>query len=293
MNNVASKLFKIIIIAAIAVFVLSAAIFTVDERHSAIIFQLGEIRNVIKDAGLHFKIPFLQNVRQFDARIQTIETPHPERFITSEKKNMLVDLYVKWRVTDPTAFYKSVMGDENKAAERLLQTVNSNLREEFGRHTVHQVISSQRDQIMENMRKKSDSDVKNMGVQIMDVRLKRVEFPDEVSESVYRRMEAERKRVANELRSQGAAESERIRANADRQRDVIIAEAYRDAEKIKGEGDAKASAIYAEAFGKNPDFFSFYRSLQAYQNLFQSGRDVLIIDGKSDFFKYMHSPDKK
>ena len=293
MNAAGGKLIKIVIIAVIAFFLLTTALFTVDERHNAIIFQLGEIRDIIKEPGLHVKVPFLQNVRQFDARIQTIETPHPERFITSEKKNMLVDLYVKWRVVDPELFYKSVIGDQAKAAERLLQTANSNMREEFGRHTVHQVISSQRDQIMENMRKKSDADVKNMGVQIMDVRLKRVDFPDEVSESVYRRMEAERKRVANELRSQGAAEAERIRADADRQRDVIIAEAYRDAEKIKGEGDAKASAIYAEAFGKNPEFFAFYRSLQAYQNMFQPGRDVLIIDGNADFFKYMHAPDKK
>ena len=293
MRSANDRFLKIGLIAVVIAFLLPLALFTVDERHNAIVFQLGEINEIIKTPGLHIKIPLLQNVRQFDTRIQTIETSHPERFITAEKKNMLVDLYIKWRVIDPEPFYLSVMGDEHKAAERLLQTVNSNMREEFGRHSVHEVISSQRDQIMENMRKKSDEDVKPMGIQIMDVRLKRVEFPDEVSDSVYRRMEAERKRVANELRSQGAAEAERIRAEADRQRDIIIAEAYRDAEKIKGEGDAKASAIYADAFGKNPEFFAFYRSLQAYRQMLKPERDLLIIDSNADFFKHMRSPNKQ
>jgi membrane protease subunit HflC len=229
----------------------------------------------------------VQNVRFFDKRILTLDNPEPERFITSEKKNVLVDSFIKWRIIDPKLYYISVGGDESRAKTRLNQTVNAGLREEFGKRTVHDVISGERDQIMEDMRVKADADARKIGVQIVDVRLKRVELPNEVSEAVYRRMEAERKRVANELRSEGAAESEKIRADADRQREVIVAEAYRDAQKIKGEGDAQATAIYAQAFGQNPEFYAFYRSLEAYRNSFKSKNDVLVVEPSSDFFKYM------
>ena len=267
--------------------VLAMSIFTVDQRQFAIVFQLGEVKRVIEEPGLNFKIPMIQNVRFFDKRILTLDNPEPERFITSEKKNVLVDSFIKWRIIDPKLYYISVGGDESRAKTRLNQTVNAGLREEFGKRTVHDVISGERDQIMEDMRVKADADARKIGVQIVDVRLKRVELPNEVSEAVYRRMEAERKRVANELRSEGAAESEKIRADADRQREVIVAEAYRDAQKIKGEGDAQATAIYGQAFGQNPEFYAFYRSLEAYRNSFKSKNDVLVVEPNSDFFKYM------
>ncbi len=268
----------------------SMCLFTVDQRQFAVIFQLGEVKKVITEPGLHFKLPMVQNVRFFDNRVQTLDSQEPERFITSEKKNVLVDSYVKWRIIDPQLYYVSVGGDESRARTRLAQTVNDGLRGEFGKRTVHDVVSGARDKIMEEMRGKADADARKIGVQILDVRLKRVELPQEVSEAVYRRMEAERKRVANELRSEGSAEAEKIRADADRQREVIIADAYRDAQKIKGEGDAKAAAIYGQAFGQNPEFYAFYRSLEAYRNTFNSKHDVLVVEPNSDFFKYLKNP---
>ena len=274
-----------VIAAFIAVF--ATSIFTVDQRQYAIIFQLGEVREVISEPGLYFKWPMIQNVRYFDKRILTLDTADPERFITSEKKNVLVDSFVKWRIVDPRLFYISVAGDEARAKTRLSQTVNAGLREEFGKRTVHDVVSGERDKIMEQMRAKADLDARKIGVQIVDVRVKRVDLPTEVSESVYRRMEAERKRVANELRSEGSAEAEKIRANAEKQREVIIAEAYRDAQKIKGEGDAKAAATYAQAFNQNPEFYAFYRSMEAYRGSFKSKNDVIVVEPNSDFFKYM------
>ena len=276
------------IVAAFLV-VLGASIFTVDQRQYAIIFQLGEVRTVIDKPGLYFKWPMIQNVRYFDKRILTLDTSEPERFITSEKKNVLVDSYVKWRIVDPRLYYISVAGDEERAKTRLSQTVNAGLREEFGKRTVHDVVSGERDQIIEEMRDKADQDARKIGVQIVDVRLKRVDLPTEVSESVYRRMEAERKRVANALRSEGAAEAEKIRADADRQREVIVAEAYRDTQKTKGEGDAKAAAIYAQAYKQNPEFYNFYRSLEAYRKSFKDKSDVIVVEPNSDFFKYMKS----
>ena len=234
-----------------------------------------------------FKWPLIQNVRVFDKRILTLDSVEPERFLTAEKKPVLVDSFVKWRIHDVRQYYISVAGDEAVAKTRLSQTVNSGLREEFGKRTVHDVVSGSRDKIMADVQKKADADMRAMGVEIIDVRLKRVDLPAEVSEAVYRRMETERKRVANELRSEGAGEAEKIRADADRQREVIVAEAYRDAQKVKGEGDAKAAAIYAQAFGQNPEFFAFYRSMDAYRNVFKSKSDVMIIEPNSDFFKYL------
>lgn len=269
--------------------ILSMSLFTVDQRQHALVFQLGEVKGQISEPGLYAKIPLIQNVRYFDKRILTLDTSEPERFITSEKKNVLVDLFVKWRIVDPKLFYISVGGDETRARTRLEQTVNAGLREEFGKRTVHEVVSGERDRIMDEMRVKADQDARKIGVQIVDVRLKRVDLPAEVSESVYRRMEAERKRVANELRSQGGAEAEKIKADADKQREVIIAEAYREAQKVKGEGDARASAIYAQAFGQNPEFFAFYRSLDAYRNTFKNKSDVIVIEPNSEFFKYLKS----
>lgn len=264
-----------------------STLFTVDQRQYALVFQLGEIKEVIEEPGLAFKWPMIQNVRFFDRRILTLDSVEPERFLTAEKKPVLVDSFVKWRIADVRQFYISVGGDETLARTRLSQTVNSGLREEFGRRTVHDVVSGERDKIMADVQKKADADARAIGIEIVDVRLKRVDLPPEVSESVYRRMETERKRVANELRSQGAAEAEKIRADADRQREVIVAEAYRDAQKIKGEGDAKAAAIYGRAFGQNPEFYAFYRSLEAYRQSFGHKSDLLVIDPSADFFKYL------
>jgi membrane protease subunit HflC len=264
-------------------------LFTVDQRQYAIIFQLGEIKQVVTEPGLAFKWPLIQNVRFFDKRVLTLDSAEPERFLTAEKKPVLVDSFVKWRIDDVMKYYISVGGDEMVAKTRLSQTVNSGLREEFGKRTVHDVVSGERDKIMADVQKKADADMRAMGVQIVDVRLKRVDLPAEVSEAVYRRMETERKRVANELRSQGGAEAEKIKADADRQREIIVAEAYRDAQKIKGEGDARAASLYAGAFGQNPEFYAFYRSLEAYRGSFRTKNDVVVVEPNSDFFKYMKS----
>ncbi|HSN40571.1 MAG TPA: protease modulator HflC [Burkholderiales bacterium] len=287
-NSLGTILIAVIVVLVVA----SLSMFIVDQRQNAIVFRLGEVVGIKKDPGLYFKAPLLDNVRYFDTRILTIDTAEPERFLTSEKKNVLVDLFVKWRITDVRQYYVSVGGDETRAQTRLLQTINGGLRAEFGNRTVHDVVSGERDKIMELMREKANEDAKNIGVEVLDVRLKRVDLPQEVSESVYRRMDAERKRVANELRSTGSAESEKIRADADKQREVIIAQAYRDAQRIKGEGDAKATAIYARAYEQNPEFYAFYRSLEAYKQSFKSKSDVLVLDPSSAFFKYLKSGGK-
>lgn len=275
----------------IAIFFLgSSAIYIVDERQQAILFQLGEVIDVKTDPGLYFKIPIAQNVRFFEKRILTMDTEEPERFITSEKKNVLVDLFVKWRIVDVKQYYISVRGDEGLAQTRLAQTINASLRDEFGNRTVHDVVSGECDVIMEIMRQKADNDARSIGVEVVDVRLKRVDLPQEVSESVYRRMEAERKRVANELRSTGAAESEKIRADADKQREIILAEAYREAQKTMGDGDSQAAAIYAAAFQKDSEFYAFWRSIDAYKQSFKNKGDMMVLEPTSDFFKYLKNP---
>ena len=275
--------------AVVVVLVLaSATLFTVDQRQNAIVFQLGEVKDVVVKPGLHLKWPLLQNVRHFDMRILTFDDAEPLRFITSEKKPVLVDSFVKWRILDVKQFYVSVQGDEFRAATRLKQTISGGLQNEFNKRTVHEVVSGEREKIMEEVREKADQELRrDLGVEIVDVRLKRVDLPQEVSESVYRRMEAERKRIANELRSTGSAEAERIRADAERQREVILAEAYRDAQKIKGEGDAKGAALYAQAFSQNPEFFAFYRSMEAYKQSFKGKSDLLLLEPNSDFFRYL------
>jgi membrane protease subunit HflC len=275
---------------AVVLVLLNASLFTVDQRQNAIVFQLGEVVAVKKAPGLYFKLPLVQNVRYFDTRILTIDAADPERFLTSEKKNVLVDSFIKWRVIDPKQFYVSVGGDEARAQIRLTQTVNDGLRAEFGKRTIHEVVSGQRDEIMNIIRTKADQDARKIGVQVIDVRIKRVDLPETVSVDVFRRMEAERKRVANELRATGAAEAEKIKADADKQKEVIVAAAYRDAQTMKGEGDAKAAAIYAAAYGKNAEFYAFYRSMQAYRDSFRSKSDILVLDPSADFFKYLKSP---
>ena len=272
--------------------VVFASMFIVDQRQNAIVFRFGEVVRINKAPGLYFKIPLLDNVRYFDVRILTIDTAEPERFLTSEKKNVLVDLFVKWRIADVRQYYGSIVqsgGGESQAQTRLLQVVNEGLRAEFGRRTVHDVVSGERDKIMELMRKRASEDARNIGAEVLDVRLKRVDLPEGVTESVYQRMVAERTRVANELRATGSAESEKLRAEADKERAVIIAEAYRDAQKVKGDGDAKATAIYAKAYEQSPEFYNFYRSLDAYKASFKSKGDVLVLDPNSDFFKYFKS----
>ncbi len=284
MNRIISAVFFAVFIGMLA----SSMLFVVDQRQYAIIFALGEVKEVVTEPGLKFKLPPpFQNVAYYDKRILTIDTPDSDRFITSEKKNLVVDSFIKWRVSDPKLYYVSVQGREVDAVYRIQQSLKDALNNEIGKRTVNDMVSGVRDRVMQDIRTKVNEDTKKIGVEIVDVRLKRVEFSDEIKDSVFKRMESERKRVANELRSTGSADGEKIRADADRQRSVIIAEAYRDAQRIQGEGDAKASAIYAQAFGQNPEFYNFYRSLEAYRNSFRSKSDILVVEPNSDFFKYL------
>ena len=287
MNRIVSG----VLAAIIALMIFSSTIFVVDQRRYAIVFALGEIREVIAEPGLHFKLPPpFQNVVYLDRRILTIDTPDTERYITAEKRNLLVDTYVKWRIADPKKYYVSFGDNETRAQDRMGQILRAALNEEITKRTSREVVASDREKMMEAVRAKTVDDTAAVGVQILDVRIKRVDLSPEVVESVYRSMEAERKRVANELRSTGAATSEQIRADADRQREVLLANAYRDAQRIRGEGDAKASNIYAAAFGQNPEFAAFYRSLEAYRASFATRSDLMVVDPSSEFFKYMKNP---
>lgn len=262
--------------------------YVIDEREVGIVFALGEIKQVRNTPGLYFKMPApLQNLVVYDKRIQTFDEPEPERFITSEKKNLLVDSYIKWKISDPRLYHISVQGRQSVANSRISQIVKAALNEEITKRTVREVVSGERSQAMTAIVAKVKDDAAEIGVDILDVRLKRVDLLPEVSQSVYSRMEAERKRVANDLRAQGAAESEQIRADADRQREVILANAYRDAQSVKGDGDAKAASIYNGAFSKDPDFFVFYRSMDAYKQSFGSKSDVMVVDPQSEFFKFL------
>jgi len=270
--------------------ILAMSVYTIDQRRAAIKFQLGEVVAVQTQPGLFFKVPLLQDVKLYDTRIQTLDSRDAERFLTSENKNVLVDSFVKWRVIDVRQYYVSVRGDSLAAEARIAQTINDALRAEFARRTVHDVVSGERQHIMNTVADKVDKDVRGIGVEVVDVRLKRVDLVPEISSDVYRRMESERKRVANELRATGQAEKEKIMAEADRTRQVIVAEAYRDAQRVKGEGDSQATRIYAEAYQRNPEFFSFYRSMEAYRQSLRSKSDVMVLDPSSDFFKYLKSP---
>ena len=273
-----------------ALLVLSQSIYTVDQRQYAIKFQLGEFIDAKTESGLYFKVPLLQNIKFYDRRILTLDAPRPDRITTSEKTPLNVDFIAYWRIIDVRKFYQSVTGDEELAKQRLAQTIRFNLAQEINKRTIHESISAERDKIMTTTRQRADADAKQIGVEIVDVRLRRVELPEEVLPQVYQRMESERKRVANELRSQGAAESEKIRADADRQREVILADAYKQAQKTKGDGDAKSAAIYAAAYGQNPEFYSFYRSLETYKATFRNKSDVMVLDPSSEFFQYLKQP---
>jgi membrane protease subunit HflC len=266
--------------------VASQSLYTVDQRKYAVKLQLGKFVDTKTDPGLYFKVPLLENVKFYDKVNLTLDNPEPDRMTTSEKKPLLVNFIVLWRIADVQKYYRSVQGDEEVARRRLTQTVRANLAEEFNKRDVHAAISTERNQITAAALERANQDAQNIGVRIVDVRLRRVELPPDVTGPVYQRMESERRRVANELRSVGGAESERIRADADRQRQVILADAYRQSQKIKGEGDGKASAIYAQAYGQNPEFFAFYRSIEAYKATFRNKSDLMVLDPSADFFQY-------
>jgi membrane protease subunit HflC len=271
-----------------ALMLLSSTLFIVDQRQLAVVFALGEIKEVIAEPGLKWKLPPpFQNVVFLDKRIQTLDSPETRPIFTAEKKSLVIDWLIKWRISEPRQFIRNNGVDLRNLETRLSPVVQAAFNEEITKRNVSAVLSGERDKIMQDVRNRLADDGKSFGIEIIDVRIKRVDFVADITDSVYRRMESERKQVANQLRSQGAAEGEKIRADADRQREVIIAEAYRDAQKIKGEGDAKATLLYAEAFGRDPQFAQFYRSLEAYRSTFRSKSDVMVIDSSSEFFKAM------
>jgi len=289
-----NKAKNIIFVGILGLMLLSASAFTVKQTQYVVVQRLGEIVSVKKEPGLYFKMPFVDNLKYFDNRILTLDWEQPAKFITSENKYMMVDSFVKWRIVDPVKYYVSIKeGGEAAAEDRLSKVVNAVLRTEFGKRTVRDVIAGERAAVMDNLRKTADTEARQMGIAVVDVRLKRVDYAEEISKSVFDRMIAERKRLANQLRSEGAAASEKIRADADKQREVIIAEAYSEAQKTKGEGDAKAGEIYNQSYSRNPEFYAFYRSQEAYKNSFKSKSDVMVLDPNSDFFKYMRSPNRK
>ncbi len=273
------------IILPLGAFILWTSVFTVDERQEAILFQFGEIIESDYEPGLHLKIPFINNVKKFDNRILTIDQ-RPERFLTQEKKDLIVDSYVKWRITDVEQYYKTTQGDELVAGRLLYENINNGLRDEFGKRTIQEVISGDRAQIMGLMTSQASERAKTLGIEVVDVRVKKVDYPDRVSNSVYQRMRAEREREARDFRSKGHEASERIQADADRQRSVLLAEAYRDSEVVRGEGDARATEIYAKAFSKDEEFYKFSRSLTAYKKTFANPGDVILLEPDSEFFRY-------
>jgi len=284
MNRIGSILVGLLL----ALLLLSSTLYVVDQRQFAVVYALGEIKEVIANPGLKFKAPApLQNVVFLDRRIQTLDSPESRPIFTAEKKSLVIDWLVKWRIVEPKQFIRNNGVDLRNAENRLTPIVQAALNEEVTKRRVGEVLSTDREKVMQGVVRRMADDAKSFGIEIVDVRIKRVDFSANITESVYRRMESERKRAANELRSTGTADGEKIRADADRQREVIVAEAYRDAQKLKGEGDAKASAIYAEAFGKDPQFAQFFRSLEAYRATFKSRSDVMVLDPSNDFFKTM------
>lgn len=274
--------------ALVALMLLSSTLFIVDQRQLAVVYALGEIKEVIAEPGLKVKMPPpFQNVVFLDKRVQTLDSPETRPIFTAEKKSLIIDWLIKWRIAEPRQFIRNNGVDLRNLENRLSPVVQAAFNEEITKRDVRGVLSGEREKVMQDVRNRLADEAKAFGIEILDVRIKRVDFVAEITDSVYRRMESERKQVANELRSKGAAEGEKIRADADRQREVIIAEAYRDAQKIKGEGDSKASALYAEAFGRDPQFAQFYRSLEAYRAAFRNRSDVMVLDPGSEFFKAM------
>ncbi|NKB77030.1 MAG: protease modulator HflC [Gammaproteobacteria bacterium] len=278
-----------VVLAAILGAVGMSSIYFVDERERAIVFRFGEIVDSTVEPGLNFKTPFINNVQYFDARVQTMDAD-PEEYLTVEKKNLSVDSFVKWKIRDVHRYYTRLNGRKSNARLRLSQRVNDSLRQEFGKRTVQDVISGDRNEIMEIVRKSMNEEAANLGIEVIDVRLKRVDLGPTISERVYQRMAAERERVAKELRAQGEEEAEKIRANADKQSQILLADANKEAEEIRGEGDANATSTYANAFGKDKEFYALYRSLNAYRESFGSKQDLMILDPSSDFFRYFKQP---
>ncbi len=276
-----------IILLVVVLFVSTSALYTVSETQTAIKLRLGEIITVEKEPGLKFKTPIVNNVVKFDNRIQTLDAP-AERFLTGEKKNVIVDSYVKWRITDAEQFYKSTGGSMARTNNRLAQIIKTGLKSEFSKRTIADVVSGERSEIMENITQLAKKDIGEFGIEIVDVRIKRIDLSQEVSNSVYRRMQAERQRVAKEFRSKGAEEAEIIRAAADKQRTIILANAYRDSEKIRGEGDAISANNYAKAYNRDANFYSFYRSLESYKKSFSSRGDIMVLNPNTEFFRHFN-----
>lgn len=274
--------------ALVALMIAASTLFVLDQRNVAVIYALGEIKEVITEPGLKMKMPPpFQNVVFLDRRVQTLDSPDARPIFTAEKKSLVIDWLVKWRIAEPRQFIRNNGVDFRNLEVRLAPVVQAAFNEEITKRDVRAVLATERERVMNDVRDRLVAETKTFGIEIIDVRIKRVDFVADITDSVYRRMESERKQVANELRSQGGADAEKIRADADRQREVIIAEAYRDAQKVKGEGDAKASALYADAFGRDPQFAKFYRSLEAYRASFRSKGDVMVVDPSSDFFRAM------
>jgi len=278
----------IAIVAVIAVAIYMSAYF-VDQREKVILFNLGKIKEVDMSPGLHFKLPLVNNVVKFDGRILTLDET-PERFLTSEKKNVMVDFYVKWRIEDVGQYYRATRGLERNAESRLSQIIKDGLRNEFAKRTVRQAVSGERGDIMKSINETSAKLAKDLGVGVVDVRISRIDLPQETSGSIYERMRAERERIANELRAEGNEAAERINAEADKQRTVLIAEAFRESQELRGAGDARAAEIYANAYTRDPDFYSFYRSLESYRKSFHNQGDFMVLEPDSDFFRYFKSP---
>ncbi|MFP4252180.1 MAG: protease modulator HflC [Guyparkeria sp.] len=286
MNWVTRLLLPIIVV---VVFLYATATFQVAEYQEGVKFRLGEIVETDFEPGLHFKLPFVNSVRLFDTRILSLSTP-PERFLTSEKKNLIVDYYIKWRITNPADFYRATRGRETVAESRLNQIVKDSMKSQISSRTIAEVVSGDRDLFMRNVIETTNEDISGLGLEIVDVRIMRIELPQEVRESVYSRMEKERSTVAKAIRSRGEEQAKRITSDADRQRVVIISEAEREADELRGEGDAEAARVYAESFGQDEEFFSFYRSIQAYQKVFANGSDTFILSPDSPFLRYFESP---
>ena len=278
----------LILLGALAALAIYGSVFTVGERELAIKFRFKEIVRSDYEPGLNFKFPYVNSVEFYPKRLQTIINPQ-ELFLTKEKKNLYVDFFVKWRITDVVEFYKATNGQSAVGAQRILEIVKDGIRGEFAKRTVPEVVSSERREIMGDMLENARANAAPLGIEVVDVRVKRIEFSDTVSESVFKRMREERSRVASELRAEGAENAESIRAEADRERTVVLAEAYRDSEIIRGEGDAIAADVYAKAFSKDPEFYSFYRSIEAYKNSLGAEGDLLVLDGEGDFLRYLNN----
>ena len=284
-----SKLIALLGIVLVVVLTVSSTVYTVDERERVIVVRLGEVLRYDDAPGVHLKLPFLDTLRYFDSRVLTMDAD-AQPFLTQEKKYVLVDSYVKWRIQDPLKYFLTVGGSESGARQRLEQLTNSGLRDEVNKRPVKSVVSTDRAKIMQIVTAAADAEARKFGIEVVDVRLQRVDLPDEVSQSVYQRMKAERSRIANELRAQGAEAAEKIRAEAERKREIMLADAYRKGESMRGEGDARATAIYGAAAGKAPEFYSLYRSLNAYKESFKDKDDILIVDPSADFFRYFKNP---